>query len=265
VAVASTRRQHAQTGVRLFLHQLKAEQRLYRRSHELALFTFLFPVLIFVLLGSVYGSDKIKSEHNIKGSAYLLAGILGYGLASTAFAGLAIILVLRREGGILKRRRATPLPSPTYLASVIAATVVVYAIEAAVLIVLGKVMFHVHFPKQWLSLVLALLLGTLAFAALGIALAGYIRTGDGSSAVVNAIYLPTSFPGSFWSPHGYPRFLEVIADILPLTYFIRLMRDVVLRNEDTLGELGERRGRRRMGSRGSRPGRPQFSLGAERG
>lgn len=218
--------------MRLFLHQLRSEQRLYWRSHELAFFTFLFPVLIFVLLGSVYGSDKIKSEHNIKGSAYLLAGILGYGVASTAFAGLAIILVLRREGGILKRLRATPLPSPTYLASVIASTVVVYAIEAAALIVLGKVMFHVHLPKQWLSLVLALLLGTLAFAALGLALTGYIRSGEGSSAVVNAIYLPTSFlSGSFWSPHAYPRFLEVIADILPLTYFIRLMRDVVLRNE----------------------------------
>ena len=55
--------------MRLFVHQLRGEQRLYWRSRELAFFTFLFPVLIFVLLGYVYGSDKIKSEHNIKGSA----------------------------------------------------------------------------------------------------------------------------------------------------------------------------------------------------
>jgi ABC-2 type transport system permease protein len=215
--------------MRLFLHELRGEQRLYWRSHELAFFTFLFPVLIFVLLGSVYGSDRIKSEHNVKGSAYLLAGILGYGIASTAFAGLAIILVLRRENGILKRLRATPLPPATYLTSLIGSTVIVYAIEAAALIVLGRVMFGVRFPDQWLSLVLALVLGTLTFAALGIALAGYIRSGDGASAVVNAVYLPASFlSGSFWTPHAYPRFLEVIADILPLTYFIRLMRDVVL-------------------------------------
>jgi ABC-2 type transport system permease protein len=215
--------------MRLFLHELRGEQRLYWRSRELAFFTFLFPVLIFVLLGSVYGSDRIKSEHNVKGSEYLLAGILGYGVASTAFAGLAIILVLRRENGILKRLRATPLPPTTYLTSLIGSTVIVYAIEAAALIVLGRVMFHVRFPDQWLSLVLALLLGTLAFSALGIALAGYIRSGDGASAVVNAVYLPASFlSGSFWTPHAYPRFLEVIADVLPLTYFIRLMRDVVL-------------------------------------
>jgi ABC-2 type transport system permease protein len=216
--------------VRLLVHQLRAEQRLYWRSHELAFFTFLFPVLIFILLGSVYGDDVIKSEH-VKGSAYLLAGVLGYGIASTAFAGLAIILVLRREDGILKRLRATPLPAPTYLVSVIASTVIVYTIEAVALIVLAKVMFDVHFPREWLSLVLALLLGTLAFAALGIAFAGYIRSGEGSSAVVNAVYLPMAFlSGSFWTPHAYPRFLEVIAEILPLTYFIRLMRDVVLRD-----------------------------------
>ena len=217
--------------MRLFLHQLRGEQRLYWRSHELAFFTFLFPVLIFILLGSVYGNDRIKSEHNIKGSAYLLAGILGYGIASTAFAGLAIMLVLRREGGILKRLRATPLPAPTYLAGVITSTVIVFAVEAVALIVLARVLFHVHFPREWLSLVLALLLGTLAFAALGLALTGYIRSGEGSSAVVNAIYLPAAFlSGSFWSPHAYPRFLEVIAEILPLTYFIRLMRDIVLRD-----------------------------------
>src|SRR5581483_11268729 len=185
------------------------EQRLFWRSHELAFFTFLFPVLIFVLLGSVYGDDRIKSEHNVKSSAYLLAGILGYGAAATAFAGLSIVLVIRREGGILKRLRATPLPAPVYVLGVLGSTVIVYAIESA-----------------------ALLLGTLAFAALGIALTGFIRSGDGSSAVVNAIYLPMAFlSGSFWSPHAYPRFLEVIADILPLTYFIRLMRDVALRDE----------------------------------
>ena len=74
--------------MRLFWHELKGELLLYVRSRELAFFTFLFPLLIFVLLGSVYGDDTIKKEHGVKASAYLLAGILGYGVVSTAFAGL---------------------------------------------------------------------------------------------------------------------------------------------------------------------------------
>jgi ABC-2 type transport system permease protein len=213
------------------LHQLRGEQRLYWRSHELAFFTFLFPVLIFVLLGSVYGDDVIKSE-GVKGSSYLLAGILGYGVASTAFAGLAIVLVIRRESGILKRVRGTPLPAHTYVMAFLASTIVVFAIEAVALILLANVLFDVPFPDRWVSVGLSLLLGALAFAAMGVAVATFIRSAEGSSAVVNAIYLPMAFlAGSFWSPHAYPRFLEVIAEILPLTYFIRLMKDVLLHGD----------------------------------
>jgi ABC-2 type transport system permease protein len=79
---------------------------------------------------------------------------------------------------------------------------------------------------------LAVLFGTLAFAAMGIALTGAIRSGDGASAVVNAVYLPVSFlAGAFWSAQSFPHFLSVISEILPLTHFIRLMRNIVLLNQ----------------------------------
>jgi ABC-2 type transport system permease protein len=215
--------------VKLFRHQLAGEQRLYWRSRELAFFTFLFPLIIFVLLASVYGHDRIKKEHNVPAKEYLLAGILGYGLVSTAFAGLAIVLVIRRESGVLKRLRGTPLPPATYLGSVIASTVIVYAIEAVALILLANVLYDVELPHEWPSVILAVLFGTLAFAAMGIALTGVIRSGDGASAVVNAVYLPVSFlAGAFWSAQSFPHFLEVISEVLPLTHFIRLMRNIVL-------------------------------------
>jgi ABC-2 type transport system permease protein len=215
--------------VKFLWHTLKNEQRLYFRSRELAFFTFLFPVILFLLLGAVYGNDPIKKEHNIKPVGFLLAGVLGYGLASTAFAGLAIILVLRRESGILKRLRATPLPASTYLVAVLVSATIVYAIEAVVLIVLGATMFDPRIDANWVSVVLTLGVGTLAFAALGVGLAGFIRSGDGASAVVNAVYLPTSFlAGSFWTTTQYPHWLRVVTDALPLTHFIRLIRDVLL-------------------------------------
>ena len=224
--------------MRLLLHQLRAEQKLYWRSRELAFFTFLFPVIIFVLLGSVYGDDVIESER-VKGSEYLLAGMLGYGIAATCFAGLAITLVIRREDGILKRLRGTPLPPWAYLAAALASTVIVYAIEVVALVLLARALFGVPLPDRVFSLVLALLLGALAFAALGLALTTVVLSAEGSSAVVNAIYLPMAFlSGSFWTPHAYPRFLEVIADVLPLTYFIRLMRDIVLRGDEIWAHAG---------------------------
>jgi ABC-2 type transport system permease protein len=213
----------------LALHHLRAEQRLYWRSRELAFFTFALPIVFFALLGSVYGHDEIDG---IKGSSYLLAGILGYGVAATAFAGLAIMTVIRREDGVLKRLRGTPLPAWAYLVAVIVSTLLVYALEAVTLVVLGRALFDVPFPERWLSLVLTLLLGGLAFAALGLGLTGLIRSAEGSSAVVNAIYLPMAFiSGSFFSATAFPPVVEAIADVLPLTYFIELTRDVLLKNE----------------------------------
>jgi ABC-2 type transport system permease protein len=204
------------------------------RSRELAFFTFLLPVIIFILLGSVYGEDTIEG---VKGSRYLLAGMLGYGVASTAFAGLAIILVIRRESAVMKRLRGTPLPAWAYVAAMLISAIFVFAIEVVVLLVLAKALFDVPFPSHVFSLVLALLLGALAFAAMGIGLTTVIRSAEGSSAVVNAVYLPMAFiAGSFWSPHAYPRFLEVIADVLPLTYFIRMTRDIVLHDSQIWNE-----------------------------
>ena len=95
--------------MRLFRHELKGELLLYVRSRELAFFTFLLPMIFFLLLASVYGNDRIKSEGNVRSAPFLQAGMIGYGAISIAFAGLAIVVVIRREAGILKRLRATPL------------------------------------------------------------------------------------------------------------------------------------------------------------
>ena len=103
--------------MRLFRHELRIELLLYTRSRELAFFTFLLPLILFVLLGSVYGNDTVKGDPGVKQSKYLEAGMIGYGAISIAFAGLAIVLVIRRESGVLKRLRATPLPAWAYIAA----------------------------------------------------------------------------------------------------------------------------------------------------
>ena len=222
--------------MRLFKHELRGQLLLYVRSKELAFFTFLLPLILFVLLGSVYGKDRIEG---FKGSHFLEAGMLGYGVVSTAFAGLAIFMVIRRESGILKRVRATPLPPWAYIAAVLMSTLIAYALNSAAMIVLGKALFKVPIPAQMFSLVLTLLFGAIAFAAMGLGLTAVIRSAEGSSAAVNAIYLPMSFiSGAFFSPHSFPQFLRAIADVLPLTYFIRLTRDVMLRGDQLWQEPG---------------------------
>jgi ABC-2 type transport system permease protein len=213
----------------LFWHELKGELLLYLRSRELAFFTFLLPMILFVLLGSAYGSDTIDGYD---GATFLEAGMIGYGAISVAFAGLAIVLVIRREAGVLKRLRATPLPAPAYVTALLSSYLVAFALEVLALIVLGKVLFGVEIPDEIPSLVLALLLGVVSFCALGIAIAALIRSAEGASAAVNAIYLPASFlAGAFFSPKHFPTFLRDVAAVLPLTYFLRLVRNVMLHGQ----------------------------------
>jgi ABC-2 type transport system permease protein len=211
--------------VRLFWHQLRFEQLIFWRSREAAFFIFGFPLLLFVLLGSVY-TGKIDGY---PGSSVLLVGMLGYGAANTAFAGTAILLVNRREYGILKRIRSTPLPAGLYLACVVVSSLLVFVLDAVALVAVGRIFFGAHLPSQVGSLLLTILLGTTVFAAIGLAAAAVIRSAEGSSAVVNFILLPMAFlSGSFGPTRKYPHVLRAIGDVLPLKYFIEVVKAVYL-------------------------------------
>jgi ABC-2 type transport system permease protein len=213
--------------------------RLYWRSRELAFFTFALPLIMFFLLGSVYGNDRIKSDGNIRAADYLLAGMLGYGAIATGFAGLSIMLVVRRESGILKRVRATPLPAWAYVLALLCTTLAAFALEAVCMIGIGRIFFDTHVQNLF-SLALALLLGASAFTMLGLALTSFIKSSEGSSAVVNAIYLPVSFlSGAFFSPHSFPEALKAIANALPLVYVIRLVRDIALHGQQIWDRPGD--------------------------
>jgi ABC-2 type transport system permease protein len=222
--------------MRLFLHELRAQQLLFWRNREAAFFSFLFPIILLVLLGSVYGDDEIEG---VSGATYLLAGLIGYGVAATAFASLAITLVVRREAGLLKRVRGTPLSPTTYLAAVISSMVIVIGLQAVAQVLIGRFLLDAAWPASPASLVVVIAIGAAAFAALGLAVTTIVKTAEGSSAVVNAIYLPLAFiSGAFFSPRDMPRFLEVISELLPLTYLLRLIRSTFIEGETLTSSPG---------------------------
>ena len=209
----------------LLAHQLAYEQRVFWRSREAAIFIFIFPLLLYALLASVY-SDDIDG---VPSADVLLAGLFGYGAASTAFGGLTIILVGRRETGVLKRLRSTPLPPATYIAAVLLSTLVVFALQAAALLALGSMLFGASAPANPLGFAGAVVLGVACFAGMGVGAAALIRSAEGVSAVVNVIVLPMAFlSGSFGPTQNLPPFLDAVADVLPLTYFLDIVNGVYL-------------------------------------
>jgi ABC-2 type transport system permease protein len=213
---------------RLLVHQIRSEQLVFWRSREAAFFIFLFPLLLFVLLGSVY-SGKFE---RVPVAWAVLAGLISYGCANTAFAGLAIQLVLRRESGILKRLRSTPLPPATYIAALLISTLVVFGLQTVALFLLGRSLYDTPFPPEIGSLVVTIVIGAAVFAALGTATASVIRSAEGASAVVNFILLPMAFvSGAFGPTRGYPAVLRAIGDVLPLTYLVKLVDAVYLHGQ----------------------------------
>ena len=205
----------------LVWHQLRTEQLTFWRSREAAIFVFLFPPLLFVLLASVYGEG---TENGRPLESYLVAGLIGYAVANTALGGLAITLVIRREYGILKRLRSTPLPAQVFLAAVLTSNVFIVALQAVAVVALGVLLFGADLPADAPSFLLSLLLGAVSFAGLGLAAAALIRSAEAVAAVVNVIILPMSFlSGAFGETENLPRVLELIAAVLPLKYLIELV------------------------------------------
>jgi ABC-2 type transport system permease protein len=212
----------------LLRHQLRWEQRTFWRNREAAVFVFVFPPLLFLLLGALYDG----SIDGYPAADVLISGLIGYGCANTAFGGLAILLVVRREYGLLKRVRATPLPGHTYLAAMVVSMTIVFAAGMALTIALGILLYDARGAESWVWTAVAIPIGVASFAGLAFGAAALIRSSDGVSAVVNVVILPMAFlSGAFGPTRDYPAVLQAIGDVLPLTYYIDLVEDAYLRGE----------------------------------
>jgi ABC-2 type transport system permease protein len=224
--------------VTLFWHQLRTEQRIFWRNRESAVFVFIFPLMLFLLLGSLYDGEIDVAGRKYPAADVLLAGMIGYGAANTGFAGTAIVLVIRREYAILKRLRSTPLPGAVYVGSMLVSTLAVFALQTIALFALGRLLYATGVPERIGSLAALVVVGAVAFAGMGFAAAALIRSAEGASAVVNVILLPMAFLSGAFGGREYPAVLQALADVLPLRYFIDLVRAVYLEDASVWSDLG---------------------------
>ena len=201
---------------RMVLAQARMESKLLLRNGEQLLLAVVIPVI--VLIGMVRGAGRLGLDYDHPVVDVVTPGVLALAVLSTSFTSLAIATGFERRYGILKRLGASPLPRSGLLAGKVGALLMVEVLQLAVLSVVGQLLgWDPHTGAAALvGAALAVLLGTAAFASLGLLMAGALRA-EATLAAANLVYLlllaagavilPASAYGAFgdfasWLPSG---------------------------------------------------------------
>jgi ABC-2 type transport system permease protein len=196
--------------IALSWRQYRLERRMFWRNPSAAFFNFLLPLLILAGAGAALSGNQHQLNR-------LVPAIAGMSVMSTTFTALAYNVVFLRERGVLKRIRGTPLPTISYFAGVAANAVTNTALQIAIIVLSGKLLFGIGWPTHVGSLIVFVLVGVVCFAALGVAFAHAIPNFESTAAYVNAVFLPVVAVSFYaFDSSSAPGFVRTIADALPL-------------------------------------------------
>jgi len=215
---------------RMVVTQARMESRLMLRNGEQLLIAIVIPVL--VLVGLVGAADSLGLDYDDPVVDVVTPGVLALAVLSTSFTSLAIATGFERRYGVLKRLGTSPLPRSGLLAGKVLALFVVEVLQIAVIAVVALLLGWGPSPGAagLVGAVLAAALGTAAFAALGLLVAGVLRA-EATLAVANLVYLLLLAGGAVVLPAtAYGGFGDV-ASWLPSGALGEAMRDALLHGD----------------------------------
>jgi ABC-2 type transport system permease protein len=202
---------------------LKGRLRLMTRTPRATFFTFVFPLILLVLLDSLGGGDVSVPGGKVAYAQYITPAIAIFALTAGTYTSVIFGVATAREQGIFKRVRGTPLPLPVFLGSWIAATVLAAFAAVALMFVVAVPAFGIDIRPELLpAAVVTLALGGLTLTALGFAVGSFIRRADTAPIVANLTLFPLLFvSGVFYSIEGQPEWLQRIAEAFPLYHLVQ--------------------------------------------
>ncbi len=210
--------------VTLTLSQFRYVNKAFWRNPSRAFFTFAFPLMFLVIFTALLGNGTIHiGMLAVKGSTYYVAAMASFGVITACYSNIAMTLAFQRDTGVLKRIDGSPLPSSSFLGSR-----VLHALFVAVLLVsitagFGRAFYGAELPHGLLLVrfLVMLVVGSMAFCALGLAVTAVIPNGDAAPAIVNASILPLLFLSGIFIPfgNGTPTWIQWIARIFPVRHF----------------------------------------------
>lgn len=211
----------------LLVHEARYALLAAWRNPRARFFTFIFPILLLVVFAGVFGHGHTTTieGHRVSVSTYFVGGILALSIISAAYGNLVMSVATARETGILKRRRATPVPPAVLVAGQALATLVIALVMTAILLLIARLGYSVAIPVGALAaMAVAVVVGAVAFACLGYAVAGLIGSPDSAQPVVQLTLLPLYFISGVWIPTAsLGHTLRSIASVFPVEHLAALM------------------------------------------
>ncbi|MFO1088849.1 MAG: ABC transporter permease [Hyphomicrobiales bacterium] len=205
------------------LHQLK----LFSRRPPAVFFVVFMPVVLLLLFTSIFGNEEIPGL-GITTAQFYTPGLAVFGAVMACYTYLSISTSAARDLGILKRLRGTPLPPWVYIMARIAAVSVIGIVTAVLVMLVGGMLYSVVLlPDKILAASLSLIVGCLAFSAMGMALTGLCKNSETVQAVSNATLLPMAFISDvFVRPSAkHPEWISTLGNVFPLKHFVLAFAD----------------------------------------
>ena len=191
-----------------------------------------------ILLGVAQGESPVAitqtpvSATDISYIDFFVPGILAMALMNAGVIGLSTVFVSYRERGILRRIKVTPFPLTNFVAARVITQLIVAVAQAVILIGLARIVFWLNLRGNILVILLAVVLGALAFLAIGFAISGFARNAETAASYANLISFPMLFlSGVFFDVDSAPEWLQPITRVLPLRFLVDALREPMTRGK----------------------------------
>jgi ABC-2 type transport system permease protein len=206
------------------------ELRLFFRDRQQVIFSFLYPVIMLVIFGSVFHGQTVTG--GVSYAQYFVAGIAATGIMLSTFQALGVRISVERDQGELARLEALGTPPLAYLIGKAAQVVVITGVQLMTVLVLGRAAFDVALPAgagRWLTLGWVALLGMLVGTVLGLAASLLPRDSRSADTVIAPIAIVLQFfSGVFFVYSTLPGWMQQVAALFPLKWMTQGMRSALL-------------------------------------
>lgn len=201
------------------------EFKLFLREPMAAFFTLVFPLMMLFLFGSIYGNKPSPFFGGYGSVDISVPAYTAMIIATSGLLGLTISIATYRENGILRRLKATPLYPQTILTAQVSVIFLMTALGMVMLIIAAKLVYHLKFDGNPLSVFIAFVLSSLSFFSLGFILSGLMPTARSAQVVAMVLFYPMMFLSGATIPREVlPETIRNYSQILPLTHVVNLLR-----------------------------------------